>query len=129
MFKATAQQDGPMVEQWVEHDPGQAGKAQASHWTRAFANINLHFTEVPKTAKEERAKRVSPQCERQNVLLVRGDWTESFLNELTEFPNGAHDEFVDTLSGGFNVLTENPVFRSESIEAGLIEEEYRALEG
>ena len=129
MFKATAQQDGPMVEQWVEHDPGQAGKAQASHWTRAFANINLHFTEVPKTAKEERAKRVSPQCERQNVLLVRGDWTDSFLNELTEFPNGAHDEFVDTLSGGFNVLTENPVFRSESIEAGLIEEEYRALEG
>lgn len=128
-FTSTARQDGPTVEQWVEHDPGQAGKAQASHWTREFASLNLHFTAVPKTAKEDRAKRVSPQCERQNVRLVRGDWTEAFLNELTEFPTGAHDEFVDTLSGGFHVLTENPVFRTESIEEGLVEEESRYLDG
>jgi len=129
LFRSTAQQDGPTVEQWVEHDPGQAGKAQASHWIRAFPHLNLRFTEVPKTAKEARAKRVSPQCELKNVILARADWTEGFLNELTEFPNGAHDEFVDTLSGGWAVLSSTMTIRTRDIEAGLVEEEVRSLDG
>ena len=129
LFRTTARQDGQTVEQWVEHDPGQAGKSQASHWLRAFANLNLRFTAVPKAAKVDRAKRVSPQCERKHVLLVRGDWTEDFLNEVTEFPGGGHDEFVDTLSGAFAVLSETQTIGPQEIEAGLIEEEERSLDG
>jgi len=129
LFRTTARQDGQTVEQWVEHDPGQAGKSQASHWLRAFANLNLRFTAVPKAAKVDRAKRVSPQCERKHVLLVRGDWTEDFLNEVTEFPGGVHDEFVDTLSGAFAVLSETQTIGPQEIEAGLVEEEERSLDG
>ncbi len=129
LFRTTARQDGQTVEQWVEHDPGQAGKSQASHWLRAFANLNLRFTAVPKAAKVDRAKRVSPQCERKHVLLMRGDWTEAFLNEVTEFPGGVHDEFVDTLSGAFAVLSETQTIGPQEIEAGLVEEEERSLDG
>jgi Bacterial transcriptional activator domain len=38
------------------------------------------------------------------VKLVRGRHSEEFLDELTAFPHGAHDDCVDALSGAHNLL-------------------------
>lgn len=110
LFEKTALQDGPEVEQWIEHDPGQAGKSQASAWVRRFNKLNVHFTAVPHAAKLARAERVSPMCETGNVILVRAPWNEDWLNEVTGFPNVDHDEFVDTLSGAHSILVGNGTF-------------------
>jgi hypothetical protein len=39
------------------------------------------------------------------IKLVRGRHTEPLLDELTAFPNGAHDDCVDALSGAHKVLS------------------------
>jgi predicted phage terminase large subunit-like protein len=36
-----------------------------------------------------------------NVRIVNGPWVQDFLSELLDFPNGAHDDQVDAMSGAF----------------------------
>lgn len=98
-----AAQDGPRCVQWLEQDPGQAGKAEISYYVRSMAGVNMRVSKVEGN-KETRALPVSAQAEQGNVHLVRGPWNDDFLAELENFPGGPHDDQVDGLSGGFNVL-------------------------
>ena len=54
--------------------------------------------------KEIRAAPFAAQAEAGNVRLVAGPWNRAFLDELTSFPHGAHDDQVDMCSGGFTAL-------------------------
>ena len=36
-----------------------------------------------------------------NVFLVRGDWNQTFINEISDFPGGSHDDIVDALVSAF----------------------------
>lgn len=38
------------------------------------------------------------------VFLVRGDWNIPFIKEASEFPQGANDDQVDCVSGGYTML-------------------------
>ena len=40
----------------------------------------------------------------RNVWLVAGRWNRDFLDEVSLFPNGAHDDQVDAFSGAFASL-------------------------
>jgi predicted phage terminase large subunit-like protein len=106
-IKRVASQDGRNVMVAIEQDPGQAGKAEASYYVRAMQGYNIRTFPVSRD-KVTRAKPVSAQAEAGNIMLVRGAWNGTFLTELENFPDGSHDDQVDTLSGGFNVL--NPTF-------------------
>ena len=44
------------------------------------------------------------QVAANNVYLVRAPWNNDYIDELTAFPNAAHDDRVDASSGGFNNL-------------------------
>jgi predicted phage terminase large subunit-like protein len=55
--------------------------------------------------KEARAKPASAQAQAGNIKLVCGRWNAQFLDELENFPEGAHDDQVDALSGAFNEVT------------------------
>src|SRR5262249_18454240 len=55
-------------------------------------------------SKEVRAEPFASQAEAGNVRLVRGPWNGAYLDELTSFPNGAHDDAVDASSGAFGKL-------------------------
>ncbi len=44
------------------------------------------------------------QAEHGNVRLVRGSWTEAFLIELEDFPEGNHDDQVDCFSDFIGAL-------------------------
>lgn len=49
--------------------------------------------------KEVRAEAVIPYHEAGNFYLPRrGQWTSEFIDEHAAFPNGAHDDWVDTTS-------------------------------
>lgn len=56
-----------------------------------------------RTSKENRARAVSPEIESGNVLLPHPaepgmSWVGDMIAEIREFPNGAHDDQVDTMT-------------------------------
>ena len=44
------------------------------------------------------------KVEKRRVILVRGPWTEWFIKQCREFPNGVHDDGVDAVSGLYSLL-------------------------
>jgi predicted phage terminase large subunit-like protein len=103
-IKATAEMDGKQVTIRIPRDPGQAGVAQAQAYARLLEGFDARFD--PETGdKETRARPVSAQAESRRIKIVRGPWNEAFIQCLEQFPDGNHDDDVDTLSGAFSALT------------------------
>jgi predicted phage terminase large subunit-like protein len=91
------------VTAWIEQEPGSSGKDSAEATVRNLAGFDVHV-ERPTGDKAVRAEPYAAQCEAGNVRLVRGPWNGAYIEELTSFPNGAHDDQVDGSSGAFNKL-------------------------
>jgi len=99
----TAKQDGTGVTVHLNQDPGQAGKAQVAYLTRLLAGFTVKS--APETgSKEVRAAPFSSQAEAGNVKVVKAAWNDAWFTELEMFPNGAHDDQVDSASGAFAEL-------------------------
>lgn len=107
MVRNTASQE-PTIPVYLEQDPGSAGVADVSNFTRLLAGRIVHVRK-PTQDKETRARALSAQAEAGNVKLLRAKWNDDFLNELNNFPDGAHDDIVDAASGGFNELVASGV--------------------
>lgn len=108
--RSTAEEDGHDVSVYVEQDPGQAGKALLNHYKRkvlrGFA-CHAGSTRVNgrNAAKEVRARPVAAAVGNGLVQVVRGANVREFLDEVCMFPNAAHDDCVDALSGAHTALT------------------------
>lgn len=101
----TAQRDGTGVTVGLSQDPGQAGKFQVEHLIRKLAGFTVRSS--PETgSKDVRAAPFSSQCEAGNVRLVKGQWTDDFIEELAMFPNATHDDQVDAAAGAFALLAD-----------------------
>ncbi|WP_094226936.1 phage terminase large subunit [Methanolobus psychrotolerans] len=107
-MKQTAYSDGRDVMVREEEEPGSSGKRViATHATTIFKGFN--FLGVKSTgSKVVRAGPVSAACQNGNVYIVHGSWNNEFLSELEGFPERAHDDQVDALSGAFNSLFHKP---------------------
>ncbi len=103
MVTNTASQDGKQVKIRIPQDPGAAGKSTAAHMVKLLPGYDIR-AEIETGSKEVRATPLSAQAEAGNVKLVRGAWNEAFIDEVTVFPNGAHDDQVDAASGAFASL-------------------------
>ncbi len=86
-----------------QQDPGSAGKAEAEYFTRMLSGYDVRVM-TTSSDKLTRAKPVSAQCEVGNIRVLRAPWNDEFFSELENFPDGAHDDIVDVLSGAFNEL-------------------------
>lgn len=104
-IKNTATQDGRNVRVGIEQDPGQAGVAEVELLIRMLAGYNAKAYKVTKD-KVTRASPVSAQAEAGNIRVLKGYWNEDFFKELENFPEGGHDDIVDSLSGAFLMHTE-----------------------
>jgi len=102
-LKTTASRDGRSVKISLPQDPGQAGKTQALALTRLLAGYSVH-TSLESGDKVTRAEPLASQVNVGNVLMLRGPWNDELINEMRMFPNGAHDDQVDSLSRGFEAL-------------------------
>ncbi|MCW2309707.1 phage terminase large subunit [Rhodobium gokarnense] len=103
LIKATAEVDGksPLIS--LPQDPGQAGKVQAKDMVAMLAGWTVKAE--PETGdKVTRAEPFAAQCEAGNVYIVRGEWNESYLDELCLFPGGQFKDQVDASSGAFGKL-------------------------
>jgi len=114
---ATAQQDGKSVAVGIPQDPGAAGVAVADSFVRLLAGYEVRV-ERETGSKVERAKPASAQAERQHIRLVRGDWNFAWLQEHEAFPDGAHDDQVDTSSGAIAFLASGVVRAPLTLPAG-----------
>lgn len=111
----TAMEDGRGVDVYIEQDPGQAGKAQLNNYKRrvlqGFA-CHAGSTRINgvNAAKEVRARPVAAAVGNDLVRIVEGcKNTREFLDVVSIFPNGEHDDDVDALSGAHNALTARPI--------------------
>ena len=87
----------------IPQDPGQAGKEQAQSYIRNLAGFSVKSKPVS-GSKITRAEPFAAQWQQGNVLLLEGNWNETFLNELEGFPDALHDDQVDAASDAFSAV-------------------------
>lgn len=103
LIRNTAGADGRRTRIRIPQDPGAAGKIVAAAFIKALAGFTVK-AEVETGSKEVRASAFATQAEAGNVKLVAGPWVETFLDEVSMFPNAAHDDQVDAASAAFGML-------------------------
>jgi len=88
----------------AEKEKGAAGEQLCDHISRHVL-AGYAFEGVPVTgSKEVRAMPLAAQAEAGHVKVLRGPWNGAFFDELESFPNGAHADQVDSVSGAYLCL-------------------------
>lgn len=100
----TARSDGTEVIVAIPEDPGQAGKSQMAYLTRQLAGFSV-IAARETGSKATRAMPIASQLEAGNIIAARGDWNQSLIEELRDFPYGRKDDQVDALVRAFTTLT------------------------
>jgi predicted phage terminase large subunit-like protein len=102
----------------VEKEGGSGGKDSVEWTTKNLAGFPVRFEPV-RGSKESRAQPFSAQCEFGNVKLVHGRWNRDYLDELTLFPFGTHDDQVDASTGAFREKVSNfPDYVEKQVNKG-----------
>lgn len=102
----TADLDGRGCSVALWQDPGQAGKYEVEDYVTALAGYHV-VVMLQSKDKVTYAKPVSAQAEGRNIAILRADWNDTALQELEAFPEGAHDDIVDALSGAFKAHSDD----------------------
>ena len=117
---AVAKEDGDDVIIAIPQDAGAAGKAYASSIIRDLSNEG--FYAKAKAANQSKVIRFAPFCsasESGSVKLVKGDWNEAFIKELSEFDGirsrKRHDDQVDSCGDSFMLLASHITIPTFSI--------------
>jgi len=93
LMQSTARADGPGVVQYVE---GFGGYKDAYTTLKAvLMGISVVMPAQLPGDKSAKASPLEPLFDAGNVHLLRAPWNEPFLRQFNEFPDGAHDDFVD----------------------------------
>ncbi len=103
IIKRVAMQDGVSVKIGLEVEPGSGGKESAENTIRNLAGFRV-FADRPTGEKVLRAEPYSVQVNNGNVALVKGEWVESYIQEMRYFPKGISADQVDASAGAFNDL-------------------------
>jgi predicted phage terminase large subunit-like protein len=104
LVAATAKRDGRTIPIRIEQEPGASGKALAARYKRQVLRGYTVGSSRVTGPKDVRARPVAAAAENGLIHIVRGRHTNDFLDELTAFPHGAHDDCVDALAGAHTHL-------------------------
>jgi predicted phage terminase large subunit-like protein len=102
--RQTAELDGRAIPIVMEQEPGSSGKL----FTRGMIRTLAGWPVEAKPATGDKVTRAMPflaQAQAGNVRIVRGPWNSAYLDELTAFPIGGHDDQMDATSAAFARLT------------------------
>lgn len=120
LLTATASADGTGISIRLPQDPGAAGKTDAASKIKLLVGYDVRAKPVS-GSKEQRAAPAAAQVEAGNVKLLRGGWNDMFLDEISLFPGGAHDDQVDAFSDAVSELAlRTPAQTTASTVRGLI---------
>lgn len=100
----TAKSDTTNVKIIIEQEPGSAGKAMITN----YKNIVLpRFTVGGDRVTGPKTVRVSPflaAAEGKKIKMLHAPWNKELLNEFRSFPDGVHDDIVDSVGGAYAQL-------------------------
>jgi predicted phage terminase large subunit-like protein len=99
----TARADGTGVKVLYPQDPGSAGIFAAEYMGRALMGFSFEAARESGD-KTTRASPAASQCNIGNLAIMRGHWNPAFIDELSSFPSGRHDDMVDALSRAFSYV-------------------------
>jgi predicted phage terminase large subunit-like protein len=116
----TARSDGTSVAICIEQEPGSAGKTVTDRYKRHVLRGHIVSSARPTGAKDVRARPVAAAAENGLISIVRGRHTHDFLDELTAFPHGPHDDCIDALSGAHTHLPRHSRPARPSLPQGRI---------
>jgi predicted phage terminase large subunit-like protein len=103
-IKATAYQDGQGVDVYMEQEPGSGGKNTIDNYSRNILPGFRFNGDKPTGSKVERARSLSSSLEHGNLLLVRANWNDTFIDEFEYFPDSEFKDQVDATAGAYNKL-------------------------
>jgi len=103
VIQQTAQLDGPGVAIWVEQEPGSGGKESAEATIRSLSGFTCK-AERPTGDKVLRAEPYAVQVDAGNVKLLKGEWNQAYIDEVSTFPSGEYKDQIDASSGAFGKL-------------------------
>lgn len=99
----TARVDGPLIEIFIEQDPGAAGKTVMEHFRTLLVGYTLTAQRLT-GGKDTRAMPASSAAQAGQVFATEQFWLWDFLAELEKFPYGDHDDQVDAFATAVNAL-------------------------
>lgn len=103
-IRSTAESDGTHARIRLEQEPGSSGKGEAERYIRDVLR-GYPARALPSTGdKATRAAALASAAEAGLVKIVRANWNDWFIDELTSFPKGTHDDSVDAAANAFNEL-------------------------
>lgn len=83
----------------IRIEPKATGKSVVQVMKKETA-LNIKEALSPSDSKVSRVKSIEPTVEAGRVFLPKGmSWVDDFLTECAAFPNAAHDDRVDCLTG------------------------------
>jgi predicted phage terminase large subunit-like protein len=108
LVASTAERDGPYVPIWFEQEPGAGGVNQVEEF-KVFIrdNVGPQWTVNGKKPEGDKIVRALPwfaEAERGIFYYVEGSWNATFFEQLGNFPEGAHDDCVDSVSGARHII-------------------------
>lgn len=110
LIVATAELDGKSCGVREEEEGGASGKAVTAARAKRLKKYDYAGVSISGN-KVVRAKPLRTQANAGHVWLVKAPWNEAFLQEISSFPVGDHDDQVDGSSCAYNSLVgdEKPV--------------------
>lgn len=114
LIRDTAIRDGRNVKVRMSQDPGQAGVTQIDSYSR-WVLPEFNFDGVKETGdKLVRGDILAAKAFRGEVLLLRGYWNNTFLDEAEIWPLGQFDDQIDAVEGARRCLFEADLLRFSS---------------
>ena len=89
-----------------EQEPGSAGVDAKKSVIKYLAGYAVKSDKVT-GSKDTRLEPFAAQAEAGNVHLIRGDWNNTYIDELSLIPNGKFRDMADATAGAYNHLTRN----------------------
>ncbi len=132
IIRLTAEKDqvmfGVVSGYWSEQEPGSSGKDAAAAFVRLLAGFPA-YTEPTTGSKEIAVQPLAAQAQAGNVRVKRASWTAAFLSEALEFPDGKHDDQIESAARAYSKLTRTPTAYSDWLNLMQREpEEKKSLE-
>lgn len=104
IVRQTADIDGKEVAIWMEQEPGASGKSMVDHYRRHILPEFIFYGDKVSGSKRQRAMPLASQADAGNIKIVSGVWNNECIEEVELFPDGEHDDQVDSMSGAYDKL-------------------------
>lgn len=83
----------------IKLEPKSSGRSIVKQ-LKATTMLNIVELPTPKDDKLTRLMAVQPLIESGRIVLIDGPYIKNFMDQLTMFPNAAHDDMVDAMVYG-----------------------------